>query len=163
MSVAVLPHSMTTKEFLALPDDGVERWLIRGQLREKMTTENGMTVRNRFHSIVMARVSQLLNNWLDQQPEPHGSVLCGEAGVRLAGSPDSVVGIDVVYISGQTSTQQSVETTLIDGVPVLAVEVLLQRHDRPDQRKDRRLPQRRGGIGVGDRSASSHDRDHPVG
>ena len=147
MSVAVLPHSMTTEEFLALPDDGVERWLIRGQLREKMTTENGMTVRNRFHSIVMARVSQLLNNWLDQQPEPHGSVLCGEAGVRLAGSPDSVVGIDVVYISGQTSTQQSVETTLIDGVPVLAVEILSP-NDTIDQINEKIDAYLNAGVGL---------------
>ncbi len=35
MSVAAAPPLMTTEELLALPDDGVERWLIRGRLREK--------------------------------------------------------------------------------------------------------------------------------
>ena len=57
-----------------------------------------MTVRNRWHSRIMARVAQVLNNWLDQQPDPRGSVLCGEAGCRLRRNPDSTVGIDVVYI-----------------------------------------------------------------
>ena len=36
---------MTADEFLALPDDGVERWLIHGEVREF-----GMTIRNRWHS-----------------------------------------------------------------------------------------------------------------
>ena len=35
MSAAAVPKLMTVEEFLALPDDGVERWLIRGELREK--------------------------------------------------------------------------------------------------------------------------------
>ena len=34
------------------------------------------------------------------------------------------MGIDVVYIAANLAQQQSVETTLIDGVPVLAVEIL---------------------------------------
>ena len=32
---------MTTEELLAMPDDGVERWLIRGELREKRPQEGG--------------------------------------------------------------------------------------------------------------------------
>jgi len=110
---------MTTEELLALPQDGVERWLIRGQLRE-----NPLTVRNRWHSRIMARVSQILLTWLDQQPEPRGSVLCGEAGCRLRRDPDTTVGIDVVYISAELAAHESGETSLIDGVPVLVVEIL---------------------------------------
>jgi Uma2 family endonuclease len=119
MSVAAAPRPMTTEEMLALPEDGVERWLIRGQLREKP-----MTVRNRWHSRIMIRVGKLLDNWLDQQPEPRGSVLGGEAGVRLRRTPDSTVGIDVVYISAEAAARQTDETTLIDGPPILAVEIL---------------------------------------
>jgi hypothetical protein len=33
MSAAPATSLMTTEELLALPDDGKERWLIRGQLR----------------------------------------------------------------------------------------------------------------------------------
>ena len=119
MIVAAPTAPMTAEQFLALPDDGVERWLIRGQLREKP-----MTVRNRWHSRIMIRVGYFLEGWLDQQPEPRGTVLGGEAGVRLKREPDSIVGVDVVYVSAEVAARQSDDTTLIDGVPVLVVEIL---------------------------------------
>jgi Uma2 family endonuclease len=118
MTVAA-PALLTTEEMLALPANGTARWLIRGQLREEP-----MTVRNRWHSRIMVRVAQLLANWLDRQPEPRGSVLCGEAGVRLRRDPDTTVGIDVVYISAELAARQGDETSLIDGVPILVVEIL---------------------------------------
>jgi len=110
---------MTTEEMLALPDDGKERWLIRGELREKP-----MTVRNRWHSRVLTRIAQLLGNWLDGQPEPRGEILGGEAGVRLRRTPDSTVGVDLIYVSAELAAEEPEETTLIDGVPILAVEIL---------------------------------------
>jgi Uma2 family endonuclease len=119
MSAAVAPTLMTTEELLALPDNGTERWLVRGQLRERP-----MTVRNRYHSRIMIRVGKFLDNWLDKQPEPRGSVLGGEAGCRLRRNPDTTVGIDVVYIPAEVAARESEETTLIDGVPVLVVEIL---------------------------------------
>jgi Uma2 family endonuclease len=125
MSTAAATPLMTTEEFLALPDDGTERWLINGRLREKRAPgENAMTVRNRWHSRIMARVTKFLDNWLDKQPQPRGSVLCGEAGVRLRREPDTTVGIDVVYVSAEVAAREPTDTTLIDGVPTLAVEIL---------------------------------------
>jgi len=118
---------LTTDDLLAMPDDGVERWLIRGQLRENRREIVGgepMTVRNRSHSKTTARTSTILNNWRDRQPLPRGEVLDGEAGVRLSRDPESTVGIDVVYISAETAAQQTDETMLVDGIPILAVEVL---------------------------------------
>lgn len=119
MSVLAAPATMTTEELLALPDNGIERWLIRGQLRECP-----MTVRNRWHSRIMVRVAKFLDNWLDQQSEPRGSVLCGEAGCRLRRNPDTTVGIDIVYVSPDVAVRAANDTTLIDGVPVLVVEIL---------------------------------------
>jgi Uma2 family endonuclease len=119
MAATVTKTLMTAEEFLALPDDGVERWLINGQLRERP-----MTVRSRWHSRIMARVAKFLDNWLDQQPEPRGSVLCGEAGCRIRRDPDLIVGIDVVYVSAELTARESDETGLLDGVPVLVVEIL---------------------------------------
>jgi Uma2 family endonuclease len=110
---------MTTAELLALPDDGVERWLIRGELREKP-----MTKRNRFHSRVMVLLSHLLEAWLERQPEPRGVVLCGEAGVRLRHDPDTTVGVDVVYVAPDVVARQTDDSTIIDGVPVLVGEIL---------------------------------------
>jgi Uma2 family endonuclease len=83
-----------------------------------------MTKRNRIHSRVMSRISQLIWNWLDQQPEPYGEVLCGEAGCRLRRDPDTSVGIDVVYIGPELAADPSADTTMIDGVPTLVVEIL---------------------------------------
>lgn len=83
-----------------------------------------MTVRNRFHSRVMIRVGKFLDNWLDEQPSPHGQVLGGEAGVRLRHDPDTTVGIEVVYVSAEVVVAQTGDTTLFDGVPTLAVEIL---------------------------------------
>jgi Uma2 family endonuclease len=110
---------MTTEELLAIPEDGTDRWLIAGELRERP-----MTRRNRFHSSVMMRAGQILLDWLDEQPEPRGKVLGGEAGVILAHDPDTTVGIDVTYVSAEVMVRQTEDSTLIDGVPTLVVEIL---------------------------------------
>src|SRR5439155_16942537 len=117
---------MTTEDLLAMPDDGVERWLIRGELREKRPPEGGppMTVRNRYHSQALICVGTELELWRRTQPEPRGQVLGGEAGVRLRGTPDSTVGVDVVYVPPEVVAKQTDDTTPIDGVPLLAVEIL---------------------------------------
>jgi Uma2 family endonuclease len=126
MPATAPPRLMTTEEFLALPDDGVERWLIRGQLREARPDREGnrVTVRNRDHSDIMTRVAQHLANWRDNQPEPRGLVVSGEAGIRLRQTQESTVGVDVAYVSAAVAARRTADTSLIDGAPVLAVEIL---------------------------------------
>jgi len=119
MSIATIADVLTTEELLALPRNGVDRWLIRGQLREK-----SMTIRNRFHSRIIIRTGFVLERWLDQQPPPRGSVLGGEVGVRLRRDPDTTVGVDIIYISADLAARQSDKTTLIEGVPTLMIEIL---------------------------------------
>lgn len=119
MSMIATSNPLTTKELLALPDDGKTRWLVRGELREKPAT-----VGNRVHSKLVATLSYLLWSWLDTQPLPRGAVLAGEAGVRLRRDPDSVYGVDVTYISPNLAANISTDTTLIDGVPELMIEIL---------------------------------------
>ena len=114
---------MTAEEFLALPDDGVERWLIRGELREKRDTD--MTMRNKVHSITEARVTGHLFAWLMTQPQPRGEVVCGEAGFRLRRNPDTVsAGADVAVITTAQADGRSPDTTLIDGPAVMIAEIL---------------------------------------
>jgi Uma2 family endonuclease len=127
MASAIVSEPVTTEALLAFPDNGMERWLVRGELKEKP-----MTVRNRLHSKVMASLTARLKNWRDSQPEPRGDVLCGEAGVRLARDPDTTVGVDIVYVSAEMSARQSGQTTLIEGVPELVVEILSP-HDTLDE------------------------------
>jgi Uma2 family endonuclease len=117
MATAATP--MTTEELLALPDNGMERWLIAGELRERP-----MSVRNRVHSRVVTRVAKFLDNWLDAQASPRGQVLTGDAGVRLRRDPDTVFGVDVLYVSAEVLAQQTEDITIIDGIPTLVVEVL---------------------------------------
>ncbi len=119
MSATEAATLMTTEELLALPEDGVDRELIRGQLREKP-----MTKRSRPHAGSTGKVGHLLHNWLDRQPEPHGEVYVGDMAFRLRRNPDTTVGIDVAYISAALADQTPWNAKVIDGVPVLAVEVL---------------------------------------
>lgn len=120
MNLSHTVAAMTTAELLALPrDDSVDRYLIRGQLREVPTTK-----RNRWHGKLEARLSQLLGDWLDRQPQPRGEVYAGEVGCILRHNPDTTVGIDVVYAAHDVAALESADTTLLDGVPTLAVEIL---------------------------------------
>jgi Uma2 family endonuclease len=118
MSIAE-PQLLSTEQLLEMPDDGKERWLIRGELREKE-----MTRRNRGHSRVEATIAHLLCAWKDQQPPPRGEVLVGEAGVRLRRNPDTSVGVDVAYLSPETSKANPDDETFVEGSPILVVEIL---------------------------------------
>ena len=110
---------MTVDEFLALPDDGVRRWLIHGEVRE-----DGITIRNRFHSSTMANIAYELGAWRRTKQKPWGQVVCGEAGVRLDPNDEMTVGVDVAYVSHEVLVQQTGESTIIEGVPTLIVEIL---------------------------------------
>lgn len=121
MSTAMAPKLMTVEEFLALPDDGVDRWLFRGQLREYPGSDT--TRRDKLHSITEARITAQLGSWLSTQPEPRGEVVCGDAGFILRHDPDSTVGVDVAYVAAHIVSNQTDDTTLFDGAPVLAVEI----------------------------------------
>jgi Uma2 family endonuclease len=140
MTPSAVAPMMTTDELLALPDNGTDRWLIRGQLREKP-----MTVRNRWHSRVMARLAQLLGMWLDQQPEPRGEILDGEVGVRLRRDPDTTVGVDLIYIGPDLAAREPADTRLIDGVPILAVEILSP-NDTQDEINEKVAAYRSAGV-----------------
>ena len=115
---------MTLEEFLALPDDDVDRDLINGIVRVwSKPGENPMTRRNRFHSSVLSRLAKLIENWIDSQPPPFGGVFVGEVGCILRPG-DNGVGIDVAYLSPERLAQQGDQTTMLDGPPTLAAEVL---------------------------------------
>jgi Uma2 family endonuclease len=117
-SPAAAAKEITTEEMLALPDRGVKRWLIRGELRERPRVLSNPT-----RSRIVVRVVCLLETWLEKQPQPRGEVLCGGVGVRLQRNPDTTVGIDVAYVSAERAACQS-ESDLIEGAPVLAAEIV---------------------------------------
>ena len=117
--IEAIPVTMSVEEFLALPEDGLRRELIRGEVRER-----GMAVRNRVHSRVMGRLAQHFNNWLDTHPHPKGIIHVGDAGFRLRGTADSLVGIDLAYASPALVAATPRKQAYYDGPPVLAIEIL---------------------------------------
>ncbi len=119
MSIAIEPRLMTVEEFLELPEDGISRELIRGQIRER-----GMTIHNRYHAKVTTKMARFLDEWLDGQPEPRGEILTGEAGFRLRGTRDSLVGADLAFVSAALMAETEDGKLIYDGPPVLAVEIL---------------------------------------
>jgi len=118
---------VTTEELLAMPDDGIERELSRGRLRERE-----MTRRGRRHTKAGTKLAKLLDNWLDLQPAPRGEVLTGEAAFQLRRNPDTTVVIDVAYISAETAASNPEDAFIINGIPILAVEIL----SPPDKQED---------------------------
>lgn len=120
MATAIV-DTMSAAEFESLaPDDSVERCLIRGELREKRRTR-----RNRFHARIELRVGHLLATWLDQHPDLGLEAYSGEVGCILERDPDTSVGVDILI--GSIELERNAEssgTRMLDGVPVLAVEIL---------------------------------------
>jgi Uma2 family endonuclease len=127
MSTTIAPPILTGDDLFALPDDGIEREFIRGQLRERP-----MTRLNRRHSRTTARLARFLDLSLDQRPEPKGEILVGDAAFRLRKEPESTVGIDVAYVSHELSAKSPDETFLIEGPPVLAAEILSPTDEHKD-------------------------------
>ena len=80
--MAVGSQLMTTEELLAMPDDGVDRELIRGELRESR-----MTTRGTPHCRVSITLGYYLYEWLRRQPRPRGGLYSGEIRVRLRAKP----------------------------------------------------------------------------
>ena len=74
--------------------------------------------------MVRGRITHLLWTWLADQPVSHGAIYSGEVGCVLRHDPDTIVGIDVAYFSREVAEGQTSRSTLIEGVPLLAVEVL---------------------------------------
>ena len=154
--------AMSVQEFLALPDDGIHRELVRGRVREDRELCDGrnkgaeMTVRNRFHSRIVIRVGQVLANWMDLQPEPRGEVVGGEAGFWLTGTRESLVGIDVAVVSSDLVASTDPQQKLYHGPPVLAVEILSPNDTHEDISRDGDFLSRSWECRLGDRSRPTH-------
>jgi Uma2 family endonuclease len=108
----------TADDLMAMPDEGIRRELIRGELRE-----TPMTRRNRSHSGVEANIAHLLKSWLDTQPEPRGRIHSGEAGFRIRKEPETFLGIDVAYAPPELIAATDPRRPYYDGPPALAVEI----------------------------------------
>jgi Uma2 family endonuclease len=123
------PVTMTAEEFMALPDDGVDRELIRGELREyrdeqEDQEDHGMTIRSRWHGEIGASLDYFLIDWLRRQPAPRARVLSGDIGFRLGGTKESLVGIDVAVVPPELLAATPEDQAIFNGPPLLAIEIL---------------------------------------
>ena len=118
---------MTIDEYLALPDDGVDRMLLDGELWEM----GEMTVRGHLHGEIAANIAFWLVGWHRTQLRPRGKVSVGDAGFRLIRGDATIVGPDVAYASAEVVDRTTDEMAFYDGPPILAVEVL-SRSDTQD-------------------------------
>lgn len=118
--MATASSLMTVEEFLALPDsDKVERWLIDGVLKEFK-----MSKRSPQHAAALTQVARILGNWCAAKPAPRCKTFTGDIYFLLGRAPDRSVGIDVAVISPAQVAALLTDADLIDGVPLLAVEVV---------------------------------------
>jgi Uma2 family endonuclease len=115
---------MTLEEFLALPDDGIDRDLIDGVVGVWTKPGDNPRIRHsHFHGSALSHLNSLIADWIDSCPPPRGAIFIGEVGCILRPG-DNGVGIDVAYLSPERLAQQGDQTTMIDGPPTLAAEVL---------------------------------------
>ena len=122
MSIAPAARKMTTEELLAMPDDGVERWLIRGELRENLASD--MNRWSPDHGRTTINIGLFLKAWVRAQARPRGNVYGGDTVFKMRPDRESTVGIDVAYVSPELEARTPRRTKVIDGVPVLAAEVM---------------------------------------
>jgi Uma2 family endonuclease len=101
--------------------EGTRLALIDGEIVEWGAN---MTTRGSWHSFAMARLCQLLGNWLDQPSTPVGTIGTGEVRCRLHRDPEKIVGIDVGVWLGAEFVEPPTDPPLYDAPPVLAVEIL---------------------------------------
>ena len=106
------PKLMTAEELLLLPDDGMQRELIRGVLTEDMPPGDE-------HGVLVAHIAWLLTGY--SYENGCGRVRAGDSGFILEHDPDTVRGPDVAWVSSDRLPAPVVGYA--DLAPDLVVEV----------------------------------------
>jgi Uma2 family endonuclease len=106
--------SMTADELLALPDNGVRRELVAGELHE-MPPAGG------DHGYVAIEAAYRLRFYLETHPEIGGGLFAAETGFRLTRDPDTVRAPDVAYVREERLSEARVR-----GFPELAPDLVVE-------------------------------------
>ena len=119
MSALLDAPVMTTEELLAMPRNGMERWLIDGQAAGE--TDDGPKPSSQpNHGAILA----FLESWRERQPEPAAWFSAAKQAADCVAIPIRPSAQDVVYVAANLAMQEPDDTTLIDGVPTLIIEIL---------------------------------------
>ena len=106
---------ITAEELLHMPDSGVRRELIHGEVRE-------MTPAGFEHGCIVLNFAEALNGHVRDQRL--GSVSVSDPGFILARNPDTVRAPDVAFIARERVAALRKLTGFLPGAPDLAVEVI---------------------------------------
>jgi Uma2 family endonuclease len=106
---------VTADQLLEMPDDGMRRELVRGEVRV-------MTPAGSRHG----RIAMQLGAWLTIHVLEHalGRVFAAETGFKLASDPDTVRAPDVAFVTRERVEAVGDTEKYWPGAPDLAVEVL---------------------------------------
>ena len=111
---SVLPQLMTAHDLWLLPDNGMRRELVRGEVSETMPPGGQ-------HGAIAVILAMLIRMWARRGA---GGYVGVEAGYVLAHDPDTVRGPDVSYVRGERIPASGVPEGYWDLAPDLAVEVI---------------------------------------
>ena len=106
---------MTADELLRMPDDGVRRELVEGELKE-------MIPAGRRHGRVAMRIGSRLAEYVESQRL--GEVYAAETGFRIGSDPDTVRAPDAAFVRRERLEEADDVEGFFPGAPDHAVEVV---------------------------------------
>src|SRR6185503_12857780 len=107
--------SVTADQLLEMPDDGLRRELVRGEVRV-------MTPAGSQHGRIAAQILVRLSVYVAERGL--GTVYAAETGFKLASDPDTVRGPDVAFVTRERAEAVGDTEKYWPGAPDLVVEVL---------------------------------------
>lgn len=116
---------LTAQEYWLLPENGMQRALVRGEVHETMPPGGR-------HGLIAAILSMLLRLWA--RNGSHGCVGV-ESGFLLTRSPDTVRGPDVFYIRAERIPSTGIPEGFWTMYPDLAAEVVSPNETAEDVRE----------------------------
>lgn len=109
------PRRVTAEELLAMPDDGLRRELVQGEVRT-------MTPAGHTHGWIAVNVTTSLAAHV--RANRLGRVYAAETGFRVATDPDTVRAPDAAFVAEQRVRAAGDSPGFWPGAPDLAVEVV---------------------------------------
>ena len=113
--MTVQTKTFTAEELLRMPDGGVRRELVRGELRE-------MTPAGDEHGYLALRIASRLERHVDANKL--GRTYTAETGFKISSDPDTVRAPDAAFVNRARVEAAGRVTGFRDGAPDLAVEVV---------------------------------------
>lgn len=111
---SVLHQTMTAQDFWQLPDTGMRRELIRGEISEALPPGGQ-------HGAIAVILAMALRSWMKRAA---GGYVGVESGYLLAHDPDTVRGPDISYVRAERIPATGVPEGFWNLAPDVAIEVV---------------------------------------